>query len=442
MRRSLTVAVLASVFALAACGGSTRSGSGGGIAVDKAAVQRDPASKGDVQVAIAANNAFATDLFSRLAAGQAGANVFASPVSASLALTMTYAGAKGDTATQMAKALHFDPSASIFDAQNALSQELAGLAPAALASAKQSANDGEPGSTTPAADDYRLDVVNSVWGQQGASWASPFLTVLGKSYGAGMYLADFAGAPDAARQSINDWVSAQTANKISDLLPMGSIDAATEIVLVNAIHLKLPWAYPFDASRTAPSPFTRADGSTVQASFMTEDHMFDYVDNGKAQIATLPLVGFGVNVVLAMPHDDLATYEAALAADPTALGGPGDGEEAAVHVPKLDFTSSSFSLTNALEAMGMTDAFSSAADFSGMNGGGGIYIKDVVQKAMLSLAESGVEAAAATAVIGASLSATLMTTTVTFDHPFVIAITDQVGAILFLGHVADPTRAS
>ncbi|HEX3770188.1 MAG TPA: serpin family protein [Polyangiaceae bacterium] len=400
-------------------------------------MQRDPPSSDAVTVAVTANNAFATDLFSRVAAGQAGQNVLTSPVSASLALAMTYAGARGDTATQMAKALHFDPTAGIADAENALSQELATVAPQALAADKMQSPE-----TPPSPDDYRLDVVNSVWGQQGTAWASPFLDVLGKSYGAGVNLEDFVHAPDAARAAINSWVSTQTADKINDLLPSGSIDAMTRVVLVNAIHLKLPWVEPFDPSQTAPGAFTKGDGTTVQASFMTQGHLFDYGDDGKAQVATFSLAGFGAKVLLAMPHGDLATYEAELAADPTEPFEAFDGTEATVHVPKVDFTSPSFSLESALGAMGMTDAFTDAADFSGMDGAKDIVIADVLQKAMISLAETGVEAAAATAVIGEALDAPSKIANVTFDHPFVIVITDPKGAILFLGHVADPTQGS
>jgi serpin B len=450
MRRTLAFAVFTTLLPLTACGSSTTSrasgggdsttsgSSGGGtpttsgsgdagLTVSKADVARDPSS---AQVDPIANNAFATDLFSRLAAGQAGQNVVTSPVSASFALTMAYAGARGETATQMAKALHFDPASNVFAQQNALSQELATLGPT-----------GGPDGAAPSADDYRFDVVNAVWGQQGVAWASPFLDILARDYGTGVTLGDFANAPDTVRQTINAWVSEQTADKIIDLLPDGSIDSATRMVLVNAIDLKAPWAYPFDPSLTAPAPFTKPDGTTVQASFMVPagGATFFYADDGKAQTVTLPL-GWGMNVILAMPHGDLATYEAALAADPTVLFATGS-DYVTVHVPKLTFTSGSISLTSVLQAMGMTDAFTAkTADFSGMDGARDLFVADVLQKTTLSLSETGVEATAATAVDVSGSEAVPMD--IRFDHPFVITIVDTKQTILFLGHVADPTQGS
>jgi serpin B len=236
-------------------------------------------------------------------------------------------------------------------------------------------------------------------------------------------------------------VSTQTADKINDLLPEGSIDRVTRMVLVNAIHLKLPWAYPFDASRTAPGTFTKPDGTSVQPSFTASrvGDLFSYEDDGKAQIVTLPL-DQSVNVILAMPHGDLVTYEASLAADPSLLFAAGSAN-VTVHVPKLTFTSASVSLSSALQAMGMTDAFdATTADFSGMDGSRDLYVADVLQKTTLSLTETGVEAAAATGVtVGGSET---VPTDVSFDHPFVIAIVDPKQTILFLGHVVDPTQGN
>jgi serpin B len=223
MRRTLAAAVLTSLIPLTACGSSTPAGAGGGdgssttpgssggsatttsesgdagLTVSKANVPRDPSSG---QVDPTANNAFATDLFSRVAAAQVGQNAFTSPVSASLALTMAYAGAKGETATQMAKALHFDPASNVFAQQNAFSQELAMIGPQALATAEKTKGEG-PTVATPSAADYHLDVINAVWGQQGVAWASPFLDTLARDYGTGVTLGDFMNAPDAVRQTIN-----------------------------------------------------------------------------------------------------------------------------------------------------------------------------------------------------------------------------------------------
>jgi serpin B len=441
-------------------GNGSTSGDGGPSALlAQSSVHRDPASgisSASLAGAVSANNAFAVDLFSRIRSSSGSSNLLTSPVSASLALTMAYAGAAGQTASQMATALHFGAAAgSIFDGQNALSQALGGRAAAALASDTQNAT--ENSAPAPSPSDYQLQVVNSVWGEQTYSWEAPFLDTLAKSYGTGVYLEDFIHNWDSARQAINAWVSTETADKINNLLPSGALDDATRMVIVNAIHLKLPWASPFEVSATAPGTFTKADGTTVSPSFMNEMLTVPYADDGQAQIIELPLAGQGVAVVIALPHGDLATYETGAA--PSSSGKvsttqgafpfsvPAQSTPVQLSLPKFTFTSATFSLATALEAMGMTQAFDpTAADFSGLCAhppdGGHLYVKDVLQKAMMAVQETGVEAAAATAVTFDDTAAVLMPTVMTVNRPFLISIVDLTsGAILFAGHIEDPTDA-
>src|SRR5580658_761675 len=191
--------VLAAFLALlAGCSSASNSPQGDGgptEAVARVDVARDPLSgvaPGDVDLAVAANNAFAVDLYTRLEADAGTENALVSPISASLALTMAYAGAVGQTATEMATALHFGPDAgsSIFDGQNALDQTLTGRGAAALASVVQ--NNAQVGAqigvdaAAPSPSDYELQIVNSVWGEKTYTWSTPFLTIMAKSYGAGV----------------------------------------------------------------------------------------------------------------------------------------------------------------------------------------------------------------------------------------------------------------
>jgi serpin B len=431
------------LLALAGCSASSSpSPGGGGTVVQADAPRDDPASipQASLDAAVTANNAFAFDLYAHVLAAQtARGNVLTSPISASLALTMTYAGAKGQTASEMAAALHLGSNASsIFDGQNALS---AGLESRAVDSRQHfiaSHSGGPSGPPQPSADDYALHVVNSVWGEQSYTWEQPFLTTLAKSYGTGIHAEDFAGQPEAARGTINGWVSDQTAGKIQDLLPGGSITSATAVVLVNAIHLKMPWDSPFQPAQTAAATFTKGDGTTVSVPFMNQTETLNYADDGKAQIVSVPLAGNDLSVVFAVPHGDLATYEAGL----TSLALPAKSADVALSVPKFQFTSPSFKLGGALQAMGMEKAFTPQAEFQGMcaTPGASLYISDVLQKTMIAVQENGVEAAAATAVI-LDGSAPQTPTPVTLDKPFVVAIVDESGAILFLGHVEDPTDA-
>ncbi|HEX4448259.1 MAG TPA: serpin family protein [Polyangiaceae bacterium] len=412
---------------------------------------RDPASgipASALAAAVTANNAFAASLYARVRARATDLNLVMSPLSASVALTMTYGGAKGDTATEMAAALHIDPSAgSIFDGQNALTSELSGRGAAAFARAQTDSNgDGSP---APLAANFELSIVDSVWGQDTYPWEPTFLDLVAKSYGTGVYLEDFSGQPDGARQAINTWVSGQTANKINDLLPPTAIDDTTRMVLVNAIHLKMPWATSFETSATAPGNFARADGTRVGASFMNENASLPYVDDGQAQIVALPLFGGVLSVVFALPHGDLATYEAGLGAGMiSALAVPATSTDVQLSLPKVDFTSPSVSLKSALEDLGMHKAFDmNQADFSGLCSTlpeGPLYVNDVLQKVLLAFQEDGVEAAAASAVVvdvDGGVSPILSTATMTLNHPFLVSIVDQAtGAVLFLGEIGDPSE--
>jgi serpin B len=299
--------------------------------------------------------------------------------------------------------------------------------------------------------DYDLHIINSVWGEKTYTWQQPFLATLAQSYGTGVYQEDFVNAFEPARLAINNWVSDQTKDKINDLLPMGSLDADTRMVLVNALHLKFPWASPFVPEATVSGTFTRGDGSTVSASFMNETTTFPYVDDGQAQIVALPLSSGDLSLVVALPHTgvDLATYEASLGANSAALSGPATSALVALSLPKATFTSQSFSLASALKAMGMTNAFDkSLADFSGLCAappdGRQLFVSDVLQKTMISMQETGVEAAAATAVIVGSTSIAEPPppppVPVVVNRPYLVALVDgPTGAILMLGHVADPT---
>jgi serpin B len=249
---------------------------------------------------------------------------------------------------------------------------------------------------------------------------------------------------ESERLGINAWVSSSTAHTINDLLPPKAITTDTRIVLVNAVHLKFRWATPFGTA--TPGPFTKADGSTVQTPFMGVESYFPMTDDGQATIVGVPLAGSELTILLAMPHSgvDLGAYEARLSADSPALVPPASQRMIRLSIPKLTFTSPTFSLTGALKAMGMLQAFDPhAADLSGMSTspaqrGEHLYVEDVWQKAMVEMKETGVEAAAATAVTGPAIG--LAPPEVDFDRPYLVSIVDApTRAILFLGRIEDPT---
>jgi len=381
----------------------------------------------DLAELVANNTAFGLDLYQEVGAG-AQDNTFLSPYSISLALAMTYAGAGGNTALEMADTLHLTlPPERLHPAFDALDL--------ALASRGQGAQ-GADGKG------FRLNIVNATWGQQGHTFLMPFLDVLAASYGAGMFNLDFATDPEGSRQTINDWVENQTEGRIKDLIPQGTIDSLTRLVLTNAIYFNAAWANPFDESSTTDGAFHRLDGSSVTAALMHQDAFLGVAQLDGLQAVELPYDGDELSMVVILPDEgrfqeiesglDSASLARVLGAIQTA--------DVALTLPRFTYTSS-FQLKAALTDLGMADAFrSGVADFSGMDGTRDLYIGAVIHKAFIKVNEAGTEAAAATAVImegGLSVEAPIP---VTVDRPFLFLIRDRItGAVLFLGRVTDPT---
>lgn len=395
---------------------------------------------------VEADNAFAFDIYDKVRSDHADRNMVLSPLSISLALSMTYAGAQNATASEMASALRFGaPGLDVHAGNNALTQLLESRAADALAAAEHDAEMSGAGAPSP--DDFRLHIVNSVWGDGTYTWERPFLDVLAKDYGSGVYLADFIHQWDAERTRINEWVSDETKSRIKDLVPPGAITDVTRLVLVNAMHLKLPWASPFVAEETKPGTFTKPDGSTVSADFMRQRRAFRYFEDEHVQLASLPLADNKLSLVVALPKGALSDFEASLDASTWKTAWEGRTfREVALELPKFSFTSESIMLKDAFEQLGMVQAFDPrAADFYGMCSAPPnderLFVSEIVHKAMMAVDEHGVEAAAATAVIMAGgTSVAPEPTPMIVDRPFVVAIVDEpTGALLFLGHIQDPT---
>jgi serpin B len=378
----------------------------------------------DAQALQAGNTAFAADLYQTLRSEPAaqGKNLFFSPHSISLALAMTYAGARGNTATQMASALHYTlPQAQLHPAFNALDQALMSRGKTAKAP------NGVP---------FRLNVANSVWGAPQTHFVPAFLDTLAESYGAGIRLTDFARDPEAARKSINAWVAGQTADKIQELLTQGTIDQGTRMVLVNAIYFNAAWQTPFDAKATQAGTFHGANGD-VPAQLMSEVVEAPYAEGEGWQAVSLPYDGNELSFVAILPSD-LAKFEAGFTGEQAnQIASSLSTAGVTLKLPKFKIPGASFSLKTALEARGMTDAFSSdLADYSGMADKERLFLTDVVHQAFVSVDEKGTEAAAATAVIAAGTAAPSKQVTLTLDKPFLFFVRDDAtGAVLFLGRV-------
>jgi serpin B len=288
-------------------------------------------------------------------------------------------------------------------------------------------------------------VANSLWGQQGFSFKADFLDLLARDYGAGMRLVDFEKDPESARQAVNAWVSDATAKRITDILPPGSVDTLTRLVLANAIYFKAPWMQPFDSNDTQNADFHHLDSSTVSVPMMQRSGEMSYAEGDAFQLLELPYAGGQVSMLVLLPKagsfsdvaKDLTAAQLDQAISSLQMA------QVNLTLPKFKFDWSA-ALPDDLKALGMTDAFdSNKADFSGMDGAKDLYISNVLHKSFVAVDENGTEAAAATAVVMETMSMPVQQNPVEFkaDRPFLFLIRDNpTGTILFMGQVMDPAQ--
>ena len=378
----------------------------------------------DVVEIVEGGNQFAFDLYQRLRSGES--NLFFSPSSISVALAMTYAGAEGETATEMAETLHFPlADEDLHDRMQAM-QEFC---------------------TTPIKNrGIQLHLANRLWGQQGYEFLPEFLRITRENYGAELAPLDF-NLTEESRQTINLWVEEQTQQKIVDVIPSGALVSDTKLVLTNAVYLKGDWNQPFDEERTEDEDFHLTDRETVTAPLMHQQEEFRYAAVDGLQILELPYGDETLSMIVLLPDaiDGLADLETQLM--PETVDQWMDRlktEEVKVYLPKFEM-SSQFDLSGTLSSMGMESAFDDTqADFSDMTGGRDLFISAVLHKAFVDVNEEGTEAAAATAVImeptAAPFEEPKEPPVFRADHPFVFLIRDNRNdAILFLGRVVNPS---
>jgi len=370
------------------------------------------------------NSAFAFELYQALREEEG--NLFYSPYSISLALAMTYAGAHGETAQQMADTLHFLLEQDrLHPAFNWLDTQLA------------SRGEGAKGKDD---EGFRLNIVNAIWGQKDYEFLTDFLDVLAENYGAGLRILDFINETEQSRLTINDWVSDQTKGRIEDLIPQGAIDALTRLVLTNAIYFNAAWEHPFDEKMTADGPFYLLDGEQITVPMMKQTESFSYAEGEGYQAVELRYDGGELSMVILLPEaGNFEPFEEGLQSQQISdiISGL-QPTEVALTMPKFEFDSE-FSLKDTLAGMGMPVAFSSSADFSGMTGYRDLWISAVLHKAFVAVDEAGTEAAAATAVIMKLTAVPEPPVEVTLDRPFIFLIRDiETGTILFIGRLVDP----
>jgi serpin B len=382
------------------------------------------------------NTTFALNLYSTLIQNN-NDNLFFSPYSVSTALAMTYAGARGNTKAQMAAALQF-PS-------EGLSRETVHAAFLDL-----QANIQKIGS----AGNIQLDAANSLWPDKKYTFLPGYLEFLQKYYGVTITPMDFERTPEIARTTINKWVEEKTRDKITNLIPSGALDQHTRLVLANAIYFKGKWAFPFNAAQTENAPFhvvtneyvttkRETKNLSVPARMMAQTKAFKYAEFDTLQVIALPYVGEELSMVVLLPSKEttLSQLEGNLNAGNWSKWRRAlDRRDVQVFLPRFKMTWQA-SLVPAMQALGITDAFRGAADFSGMDGTQSLFISDILHKAFVDVAEEGTEAAAATGVAIHASSSAMRAPPPVFraDHPFLFVIQeDRTGSILFIGRVMNP----
>ena len=368
------------------------------------------------------NTAFALDLYSWLRA--APGNLFFSPYSISTCLAMTYAGARGDTEKQMAHVLHLSrDQPQVHSSFGELQRELDG-----------------------AQRGIQLNIANALWAQEGHPFLPAFLNLATGEYRANVRQADFRTGAEAAREEINRWVAQKTKDKIQDILPPGSQGPLTRLVLVNAIYFKGNWAVPFSKTATFNQPFHVTSSNHVEVPLMQRLDEVSYLENDDFQAVELPYNSNRLSMVILLPRKIDACGDLEQRLNPALLSSSlrhMKNERVLLFMPRFKMESS-FELNGPLTKMGMSDAFGSKADFSGIDGTRLLYISSIFHKAWVEVNEEGTEAAAATAGVVATFGIGKPEPpprVFRADHPFVFLIRDiQSGSLLFLGRVSDPSK--
>jgi serine protease inhibitor len=366
----------------------------------------------DAEQLAAADAAFGTDLYGQLAGP---ASLVLSPASVAAALRMALIGARGETAVEIARVLHLASAETARQAQG----QLAGM---------------------PAGDTLTLRVVNTAWIDSGLAVREEFLR-----QPVSVARADFARDPEAASRAINAAVEEQTAGKISGLVRPGLISALTRLVLVNAIYLKARWQHEFPAGNTRKEPFypERSDGARVD--MMHSDERLAYHRGDGFQAVLLPYKGGPLAMAIVLPDGPLSQFPLqALGGLSAVLGGLLAGAEeyqVDLRLPKFR-AEAKFLLGDTLRALGISLAFSAAADFGGICDGP-LHIDQAIHQAFIDVDEQGTQAAAATAAVVAVMAMRRQRPArriaFTADRPFLFAVVETASGLpLFLGQFTGP----
>ena len=381
--------------------------------------------------AVESNTAFAIDLYQKLK--EHPGNLFFSPYSISAALAMTYGGARKQTESEMARTLHFNlAQINLHEAFGAL---------------------GERMNKVQRWNRIKLTAANSLWCQQDYQFSKSFLDLVRMHYNGDAHQVDFKNSAQAAGTEINEWVEQKTKGEIKDIIGQGQLTPDTRLILCNAIYFKGNWQNQFKTSDTKPMNFdvNTNQAVTVPMMWQKSDFKMTQNDDGTVEMLELPYSGTDLSMIIFLPMAipympgfepfSLPDLEQQLTLENLnawiAMLDQARLEETSVVLPRFT-TAQTFDLANELKSLGMSSAFNSSADFSGIEATTNLFISDVIHKAFIEVNETGTEAAAVTLAQAMTKG---MTRSFRADHPFVFLIRENgSGTILFIGRVIDPTK--
>lgn len=378
---------------------------------------------------IQGNNQFALDLYQRYQSKEG--NIFFSPYSISTAFAMSYEGARSTTADQIRQTLHFPTDRNTL--QNG-----------SLALYSQINQPNKP---------YQLSTANALWAEKTYPFSQEYLNAAKEFYRGEIMNLDFVNNAETSRVFINDWVAKRTNDKILDLLPANSLDSLTRLVLTNAVYFKGDWVKQFDPELTRPDKFQLNSTETADIELMratSEEATFNYAESEQMQIIELPYSGDDLSMLIMLPKNtdetnNLAALEKNFTIDQLANWKSNlQNKRVFLYLPKFKLETS-YDLAQDLIELGMPEAFSTEADFSGMTGFKDLNISAVIHKAFVEVNEEGTEAAAATAISQRAGSAynpnAPVIPTFRADHPFILLIQQKEnGNILFMGRISNPSK--
>ncbi|XP_072183702.1 serpin B10-like [Excalfactoria chinensis] len=406
-----------------------------------------------------ANTSFALDFFKHECQEDDNENILFSPVNISSALATVYLGAKGNTADQMAKVLYFNEAEGARNVTTTIRMQVYSRTDERLSNHRacfQKTEIGKSGNIhagfkaldleiNQPTKNYLLRSVNQLYGEKSLPFSKEYLQSAKKYYNAEPRSVDFVGAADEIRNDINSRVEHQTEGKIKSLLPPGSIDSLTRLVLVNALYFKGNWATKFDVEDTRQRPFRINTHTTKPVPMMHLSDKFNwtYVESVQTDVLELPYVNNELSMLILLPRDitglqkliNELTFEKL-----SAWTSPELMEKMKMEVYLPRFTVEvKYDLKSTLSKMGIEDAFTEGqADFRGMSENADLFLSQVFHKCYVEVNEEGTEAAAASS---ASLASRSLGATGFFvaDHPFLFIIRhNKTKHILFMGRFCSP----